>query len=92
MKHAIVTSDITVAMESPFIATFSVLMDGENTIAALIGNLGRAMYKTLRPADKLELTGIWKDGSMLNLNEVFAIETIIMPEEAQKGRNINLYP
>lgn len=74
MKKAIISGPVLVEMESPFICTFLLNVDNEDIVAALIGNKGRALHKTLKQNDAVRVLGYYKDGSHLGYGVVYAIK------------------
>lgn len=74
MENALIKGPVLVEMESPFICTFLLDINNEVIIAALIGDRGRALHKTLRQNDKIRVDGYYKDGSHLGYGVIYAIK------------------
>jgi len=73
MEDALISGPVRVEMKSPFICTFLLNIDNEVIVAALIGNKGRALHKTLKENDAVRVAGHYKDGSHLGYSVVYAI-------------------
>lgn len=74
MENATISGPVLIEMESPFICTFLLNIDDEVIIAALIGNRGKALHKTLKENDTVRVDGHYKDGSHLGYGVVYAIK------------------
>lgn len=98
MKHfsnliGAVRGPVRVDRESPFMATFVSKIQNDDIVAVLTGDLGRAIYKTLRTHDMFRVDGYVMAGNRCGLNyrSVFVIEHITLPKDAMTGRNLNMW-
>ncbi len=78
MKKAIISGPVLVEMKSPFICTFLLDINDEIIVAALIGNKGRALHKTLKQNDAVRVLGYYVDGRHLGYGVVYAIKEMEM--------------
>ena len=74
MENATISGPVVVEMKSPFICTFLLNINNEVIIAALMGNRGKALHKTLKENDTIRVDGHYKDGSHLGYGVVYAIK------------------
>ena len=88
-----ITGPVRVDGEDPFFCSFMTTYKGDDVLGVLIGDLGRALHKTLRVGDNIVVEGGFKPGGVMYPRNqlVFCIEKMELPEEAKKGRNINMY-
>ena len=91
LHHACVDGPAKISCESPFIVTFVLRYRGDDVIAALIGNLARVFYKTLRIDDIIKVDGRFVNGSHIGYNQVFVVEKMDCPKSASTGRNLNVW-
>jgi hypothetical protein len=89
-----VRGPVRVDCESPFSCSFTAKINDEIIVAVLIGDLGRALWKSMRIHDLFRVDGYVMPGSMCgypNYRNVFAIENITMLQDAVSGGNLNAW-
>ena len=60
----------------------------DSLIGGLVGHLGQQIAGTVRKGDKVIVEGHFIEEK--TLGKVFLIEHMTLPEEAKKGRNLNI--
>lgn len=89
--HACVDSTVEIVNESPFICIFRIRVQRDDVIGALVGDLARCFYRTLRMGDVIKVSGKFVEASHIGYAKVFAINKIDMPKDAKTGRTINVW-
>lgn len=93
LTHVAVEGPVRIDGENPFMCSFVMRYNRDDVVAVLIGDLGRALYRTLRMGDILKVEGQFKSGGVVypNNRQVFVITKIELPKDAMTGRNLNLW-
>ena len=94
LPQATITGPVRVDSEDPFFVSFMLNYRGDDVVAVLIGDMGRAIHKTLRIGDILtDVRAEFKCGGVMypHQRQVLVIESMLLPEEAKIGRNLNMW-
>jgi len=93
LTHVSIESPICVDNDSPFFCSFVMRYKRDDVVAVLIGDLGRAIYRTLRMGDIIKVDGQFKPGGVMypTQRQVFCITNIELPQSATTGRNLNIW-
>lgn len=82
MTRATVLSKANVEVDSPFICTMGILMNGVQRHAAIIGNQARALWEDLNPQAVIELVGHdAPDKCFLGKENMFLVDNFVIVEE-----------
>ena len=88
MIKATITTQINVAIESPFCLLFGIEAYGDPVVAALMGDQARALHGSLQVGDEINISGRFMDGSHMGHRSVFYIRDMEAP---RVGVRVNVY-
>jgi hypothetical protein len=86
---ATITGSIHVVTQEPiFRCVFPMTAHGDSILGGLVGHLGHTISNTIRTGDKIEVEGHFITEK--TFGKVFVVERMSLPEEAKRGRNLNV--